>query len=190
MEAASGIEPFLGDPVGHYVVGRHYLIWCRGLDFTGSVLWGRPEERDTLEIDAIWRELHPRLHATATTGAVDGFDVVTDGSRIESIDAAAFEVMVRYLRDKLPTYARTIRRQAIVHPPGLPGAAMAGLLPTIGSYYQWRIFPEPRAGFAWLERARRRRRLRRGERARRAHQRHVAVAAHARRICCATRPTT
>ena len=143
MEAASAIEPFLRDPVGRYVVGRHFFIWCRGLDFTGSVLWGRPEERDTTEIAAIWGELHPRMQA---------FDVVTDGSRIESIDGAAFEVVVRYLRDKLPIYARTIRRQAIVHPPGLPGAAMAGLLPTIGSYYQWRIFPEPRAGFAWLER--------------------------------------
>jgi AraC-like DNA-binding protein len=61
-------------------------------------------------------------------------------------------VIIRYLRDKLPTYARTVRRQAIVHPPGLPGAAIAGLLPTIGLYYQWRIFPEPRDGFAWLER--------------------------------------
>jgi AraC-like DNA-binding protein len=144
VEEADGTEPFLRDPVGHYVVGRHFFIWCRSLDFTGSVLWGRPEERDTLEIAAIWRELHPRMQA---------FDVVTDGSRIESIDGAAFEVMIRYLRDKLPIYARTIRRQAIVHPPGLPGAAIAGLLPTIGLYYQWRIFPEPRAGFGWLERA-------------------------------------
>ncbi|HEY2749202.1 MAG TPA: hypothetical protein VGL86_31510, partial [Polyangia bacterium] len=143
MEAANGTEPFLRDPVGHYVVGRHFFIWCRGRDFTGSVLWGRPEERDTLEIAAIWRELHPRM---------ESFDVVTDGSRIESIDGAAFDVMIRYLRDRLPTYARTVRRQAIVHPPGLPGAAIAGLLPTIGLYYQWRIFPEPRAGFEWLDR--------------------------------------
>jgi len=143
VEAASGIEPFLRDPFGRYVVGRHFFIWCHSRDFTGSVLWGRPEERDTTEIAAIWRELHARM---------EGFDVVTDGSRIESIDAAAFDVMVRYLRDRLPTYARTVRRQAIVHPPGLPGAAIAGLLPTIGLYYQWRIFAEARAGFDWLER--------------------------------------
>ena len=144
MEAASGIEPFLRAPVGRYVVGRHFFIWCRAADFTGSVLWGRPEERDTVEIAEIWRALHARMQS---------FDVVTDGSRIESIDAAAFDVVLRYLRDQLPNYARTVRRQAIVHPPGLPGAAIAGLLPTIGSYYQWRIFPEPRAGFSWLERA-------------------------------------
>jgi AraC-like DNA-binding protein len=81
-----------------------------------------------------------------------GFDVVTDGSRIESIDGAAFDVMLGYLCEKLPTYAATIRRQAIIHPAGLPGAAIAGLLPTIGSYYQWKIFAEARAGFAWLER--------------------------------------
>ncbi len=143
MEAASGSDAFLRDPVGRYVVGRHFFIWCRARDFTGSVLWGRPEERDTQEIVEVWRELHPRM---------EPFDVVTDGSRIESIDAAAFDVMVRYLRDKLPTYARTIRRQAIVHPPGLPGAAIAGLLPTIGIYYQWRIFAQPRDGFGWLER--------------------------------------
>ena len=152
MEAANGIEPFLRDPVGHYVVGRHFFIWCRGRDFTGSVLWGRPEERDTTELTAIWRELHPRMGAASSTPPLSGFDVVTDGSRIESIDGAAFEVMIRYLRDRLPTYARTIRRQAIVHPPGLPGAAIAGLLPTIGLYYQWRIFPEARPGFDWLER--------------------------------------
>jgi AraC-like DNA-binding protein len=144
VEVASGIEAFLRAPAGHYIVGRHFLIWCHADDLTGSVMWGRPEERDTEALVAIWRELHPRMR---------DFDVVTDGSRIESIDAAAFEVMIRYLREKLPTYAKSIRRQAIIHPPGLPGAAIAGLLPTIGSYYQWRIFAEPRAGFAWLERA-------------------------------------
>lgn len=143
MEVSSGVEGFLREPAGHYLVGRHFLIWCHAADFTGSVMWGRPEERDTQELVAIWRELHPRMH---------DFDVVTDGSRIESIDAAAFEVMIRYLREKLPTYAQSIRRQAIIHPPGLPGAAIAGLLPTIGIYYQWRIFAEPRAGFGWLER--------------------------------------
>jgi AraC-like DNA-binding protein len=144
VEAASGIGGFLQQPEGHYVAGRQFLIWCRSLGFTGSVLWGRPAERDTQELVGIWRELHPRMTA--------GFDVVTDGSRIESIDAAAFEVMVGYLRERLPSYAQRIRRQAIIHPPGLPGAAIAGLLPTIGIYYQWRIFAEPRLGFRWLER--------------------------------------
>jgi AraC-like DNA-binding protein len=144
VEAASGIEEFLQAPVGRYVVGRHYFIWCRALDFTGSVLWARPEERDTSDIVAIWRELHPRM---------ESFDVVTDGSRIESIDGAAFEIMIRYLRESLPGYAARIRRQAIVHPPGLPGAAVAGLLPTVGiAGYVWQIFAEPRAGFRWLER--------------------------------------
>jgi len=143
VEASSGVDTFLREPAGHYLVGRHFFIWCHSLDFTGSIMWGRPEERDTQELVGIWRELHPRMH---------NFDVVTDGSRIESIDAAAFEVMIRYLREKLPTYAQSIRRQAIIHPPGLPGAAIAGLLPTIGIYYQWHIFAEPRAGFAWLER--------------------------------------
>lgn len=146
MEAAPGIAEFLEAPVGRYVTGRHFFIWCRGLDFTGSVLWGRPEERDTADIAAIWRALHPRMR---------GFDVVTDGSRIESIDAAAFDVMLRYLREKLPSYATTIRRQAIVHPAGLPGAAIAGLLPVIVKdlSYRWQIFDAPRAGFQWLERS-------------------------------------
>src|SRR4051812_31439167 len=80
VEAASATEEFLRDPVGRYVVGRHFFIWCRARDFPGSVLWGRPEERDTLDIVTIWRELHPTM---------SGFDVVTDGSRIESIDGAA-----------------------------------------------------------------------------------------------------
>jgi transcriptional regulator GlxA family with amidase domain len=143
VEAASTTAAFLRDPIGRYVVGRHFFIWCAARDFTGSVLWGRPEEQDTLDIVAVWRQLHP---------AMRGFDVVTDGSRIESIDAAAFDVIVHYLRDKLPSYAASVRRQAIVHPPGLPGAAIAGLLPTIGIYYQWRIFTAPPDGFRWLDR--------------------------------------
>lgn len=143
MEAASDIDAFLRSPVGHYVVGRHFFTWCRARDFTGTVLWGRPEERDTQEIVAVWRQLHPRMEA---------FDVVTDGSRIESIDAAAFDVMVRHLRENRPHYDARIRRQAIIHPPGLPGAAIAGLLPTVGLYYAWQIFAEPRDGFRWLER--------------------------------------
>ena len=82
MEASSGVETFLREPAGHYLVGRHFFIWCHSLDFTGSIMWGRPEERDTQELVGIWRELHPRMH---------NFDVVTDGSRIESIDAAGVD---------------------------------------------------------------------------------------------------
>jgi AraC-like DNA-binding protein len=144
VEPADGIEAFLPAPEGRYVVGRHFFIWCYDVGFTGSVLWGRPEERDTGDIVAIWRVLHPRMQQ---------FDVVTDGSRIESIDAAAFDVMVQYLRAQLPAYAALIRRQAIIHPSGLPGAAIAGMLPAIGpNYHRWQIFGEPRDGFRWLGR--------------------------------------
>jgi AraC-like DNA-binding protein len=144
LVTADGIESFLAAPEGRYVAGRHFFIWCHDLGFTGSVLWGRPEERDTGDIVAVWRALHPRMHQ---------FDVVTDGSRIESIDAAAFDVMVGYLRSQLPEYAKSIRRQAIIHPSGLPGAAIAGMLPAIGpNFHRWQIFSEPRAGFQWLER--------------------------------------
>jgi AraC-like DNA-binding protein len=148
VEAATTIEAFLRAPVGRYVAGSHFFIWCRSPDFTGSVLWGRPTERDTLDIVAVWRALHPQMMKAGR-----GFDVVTDGSRIESIDAAAFEAIVRDLREALPAYAATVRRQAIVHPAGLPGAAIAGLLPTVGAYSQWRLFAEPEEGFRWLERA-------------------------------------
>jgi AraC-like DNA-binding protein len=143
VEPASAVDEFLANPAGHYFAGRHFFIWCADATFTGSVLWGRPEESDTEQIVRIWRALHPTLRA---------FDVVTDGSRIESIDAAAFEVMLRYLGEKLPEYSAQIHKQAIIHPQGLAGAAVAGVLPAMKIVYRWQLFSEPAQGFAWLER--------------------------------------
>ena len=143
MLPASAVDEFLANPVGHYFAGRHFFIWCADPSFTGSVLWGRPAESDTEQIVRIWRALHPTLTS---------FDVVTDGSRIESIDAAAFDVMLQYLGEKADAYKVSIRKQAIIHPQGLAGAAVAGILPAMKIYYRWQLFAEPAQGFAWLER--------------------------------------
>jgi transcriptional regulator GlxA family with amidase domain len=143
VEPASAVDDFLAHPNGRYFAGRHFFIWCHDPTFTGSVLWGRPEESDTEQIVRIWRALHPTLPS---------FDVVTDGSRIESVDAAAFDVMIRFLGEKGAEYSAQIRKQAIIHPQGLAGAAVAGILPAMKIYYRWQLFPEPAQGFAWLER--------------------------------------
>jgi transcriptional regulator GlxA family with amidase domain len=143
VEPASALDEFLARPAGRYYAGRHFFVWCHDQTFTGSVLWGRPEESDTEQVVRIWQALHPSLPP---------FDVVTDGSRIESIDAAAFDVMLRYIRERVSLYTTMIKKQAIIHPRGLPGAAVAGLLPSIGMHYSWQLFGEPAAGFAWLER--------------------------------------
>jgi AraC-like DNA-binding protein len=136
-------EEFLRSPVGAFVCGRSWLAWCHDSRLTGTALWGRPDEAAARELVAVWEfERSPAIIAP--------YDTVLDCSRLESVDAAAFEIIAGYIRGRLSDFARRFRRQALVFGSGLAATVVAGFLPAFGAGHEWRAFDDAAAGFAWL----------------------------------------
>jgi AraC-like DNA-binding protein len=137
----SGVEEFVGSPFGRYVAGATFVVWCFDATFAGSVTWGSPTE---LEI----RQLLRSFDFDAAMNP--GYAVVTDGSRLVSIDPVPFGLVIDYVQRKLPDYTRSVGRQAFVHREGLVGASIAGLAPALSVPWQWRPFWDEAAAFEWI----------------------------------------
>jgi AraC-like DNA-binding protein len=134
---------FLRAPVGTWVAGDGFLLWCRAPDLCGLVVAGRLVEADAARLVRLF-EFDRRLAAP--------YDAVTDAGRAESADPAAYELLGRYVAARMAEYARTVRKNALIHPSGLPGALVAGFFPLADSRHPWRLFSDGDAAFAWLER--------------------------------------
>src|SRR5262249_46356188 len=81
------------------------------------------------------------------------YDIVTDGRLLSAVDADGFAVLDEFLMRALPLYATRVRRHAVLHAAGLPGAVLAGFLARLGPRHRWRAFTEAAPAFAWLEAA-------------------------------------
>jgi AraC-like DNA-binding protein len=142
MRPADSIEGFVASPIGRYLRGRTYLVWCRGPRLFGSVHWSRSQMAEILELLQIVRAVH-RLAAP--------IDVVTDARHVESTPGVVgADLAARFASEQLEPYRAVIRRHAIVHGTGLSGAVLAGFLPALGPGHAWILFSDPAAAYAWL----------------------------------------
>jgi AraC-like DNA-binding protein len=141
MVPARSVEQFVANPVGMYVGGPTYLVWCSTIDLGGTVVWGRPDESDAQAIARLWEYDH-QLRA--------GYDALTDLSRLEGANPVAFEVLMGYARTRLDSYATRMRRHAIVHSAGVIGSVVAGFYPLLGPTHDWQLFVRTEDALAWL----------------------------------------
>jgi AraC-like DNA-binding protein len=142
VEPAPGVDAFLDSPIGRFVRGPTYLVWCFDEALCGSALWGRPTEQDAHALVRLFDRDPTRDRP---------YDAVTDTRDLEVVDPAGFAVLADYLRRRMPEYARRVRRHALIHPAGLTGASVAGLFSVIGPTYAWRLFADDSSAFAWIE---------------------------------------
>jgi AraC-like DNA-binding protein len=143
MLRARDIDAFVAARFGHYLVGRHYLVWCSDPMLGGVVFWGVPDERDVDEL--------ARVFAIEPTS---GYDVVSDGRRIERVSRAAFDPFARSVVKRLREQRRLLRRNVMIVPHGLIGTVMAGFFPLFGlSDSGFRVFTDAGEAFGWLGRA-------------------------------------
>jgi AraC-like DNA-binding protein len=146
MKRARSIEDFVAEPVGRYQIGRTHVVWCYSPTLCGSIHWGRPTDADAA---ALVRRLDLAMHP-ALAG---GYDNIIDARAMESFDWPAFGVVSEYARSRLATLNRRVRKHAILMPPGLVGAVVAGLLPMLGPSYPIRFFTTMEEAETWLDRA-------------------------------------
>jgi AraC-like DNA-binding protein len=145
MKRAHSIEDFVANPVGRYQIGRTHLVWCHSAALCGSVHWGRPTDADAAA-------LVRRLEICRHPAMAGGFDNIIDARAMESFDWPAFGVVSDFVRRRLTTLDRLVRKHAILVPPGLVGALVAGLLPLLGPSYPMRFFPTAEEAQAWIDR--------------------------------------
>jgi AraC-like DNA-binding protein len=120
------------DAVGHYVSGEGFVHFCASPELWGIILWGRP----TMEVA---RELGRTLMMELDPPAVPHASVV-DASRLDGADTGAFQALEWYMRNFGDRLAKQVLKLALVRPPGLSGAIVAGVYDVVPRPYPVEVF--------------------------------------------------
>jgi AraC-like DNA-binding protein len=139
---ADTLAAYLASPVGNCLLGPTYAVFWHSAELNGLVFWDRPEEE---HIQRVTRALDAEL---APSVAPHGS--LIDARRVQAVDLGAFNTLFQYVNGRRETFSRLVRRQALVRPEGLAGAAVAGFYAVLAPSYPVNVFTEPEAALAWL----------------------------------------
>jgi AraC-like DNA-binding protein len=132
LNETSDIGAFLRNPLGSYLRRPGFLYWYPWLGCTGFAVFGRPAVAEL-------RELHRVMDVVLSIGS-DIHTSLVDMSRLESIDDEAFSTMATYLLKRRHSFAKLIRRQALVRPGGVVGAVVAGFHRVVPALHPTEVF--------------------------------------------------
>lgn len=137
---AADVDEYRRDPVGSYAALGRALVFCGRPTLWGFSLWGTPTEADIRRIVPLLElELRAVPHAS-----------LVDVRRLEAGDPRAFGVLSRYLRANFEAFRTCVTRLALVRPPGLLGATVAGFYQVAGAPYPVRVFDDLATAGGWL----------------------------------------
>ena len=140
MQPAADVDQYRHAPAGSYVVLPRGLVFCARPSLWGFSLWGKPTEADLRRIIPLLAiELTAAPHAS-----------LVDVRRLEAGDPRAFAVLTKYLRANFDTFRACVTRLALVRPPGLLGATVAGFYQVAGAPYPVRVFDDLASAGSWL----------------------------------------
>jgi AraC-like DNA-binding protein len=144
LRPAASFRELLADPLGRYAFEERFGGWALHRELVGFVAWGRPQPSD---VDLIFQALDlPHAQSIALP-----FDVVFDVRGIDGVEAGTFEHLLAGTKQRVEAFAARIRRQAIVRPRGLLGAAAEGFARVLGPRHRWEVFEALPQALAWLE---------------------------------------
>lgn len=142
MHGVGTVEAYLSQPVGQYLLGPTFIVWWSSANLNGIVFWGRPEEEHVRRITAaLDGELRPGVQAHAS---------LIDVRRVSAVDLGAFTTLMQYVRSRRGPFSKIVRRQALLRPEGLAGAAVAGFYSVLSPSYPVKVFTEPAPAVRWL----------------------------------------
>ncbi|SEU28308.1 helix-turn-helix transcriptional regulator [Stigmatella erecta] len=141
MRSADGVDDYLRDPIGRYLMGDGFLHWYAEEDLCGFSLWGRPAESQVRRlIEVLDVEKTPRApHAS-----------LVDARWLEAPDPSAFTLFVKYMQQREREFASSVVRQALVRPEGLVGATVGGFYSLLSPSYPSKVFTSTAEAMAWL----------------------------------------
>lgn len=137
------LEEMAVSPVGKYVAGSTFVHFCATRGIWGVILWGRPDQS---EAELLGRSLVVELGPPAEPHVS-----IVDASRIEGGDPAAFRMADRYIKRNRATLATQVTKLALVRPPGLDGALVAGAYDVLPRPYPVAVFAAATEAIAWLD---------------------------------------
>lgn len=133
MQICNNHDELFRDPIGRCLPFGSGLLWVHSPTLVGVSMWGRPTRSD---VEALVRTLDGYVHLrqVALQGSSEPwrFDFVQDGRDIESVDPAALEVLVEWLRDHNAMMTEHVGRRVALMPRGIPGLTLAGLQVALG----------------------------------------------------------
>lgn len=138
----STLEELAADPVGRYVAGNCFAHFCAAPGLWGVVLWGRP---DGAEAFALGRSLVLEVAPPAVSHVS-----IFDASRLVGSDPEAFRAAERYVTSFGEALGAYIRRLALLRPPGINGAVVAGAFEVLPQPFPVLVSDDPAAAFDWL----------------------------------------
>ncbi|HYH96730.1 MAG TPA: helix-turn-helix transcriptional regulator [Hyalangium sp.] len=141
MRPADGVDDYLRDPLGRYLIGDGFLHWYASADLCGFIVWQRADEvfiRRLVQVLDVERTPHaPHLS-------------LVDLRRLESPDPSAFHLFVNYMRQREKDFAVSVKRQALVRPEGIIGAVVGGFYSLLSPSYPSRVFTDSNEALGWL----------------------------------------
>jgi AraC-like DNA-binding protein len=142
VHAVGTLEAYLSQPVGQYLWGATFVVWWSSPNLNGIMFWGRPEEEHVRQItSALDGELKNGVQSHAS---------LIDVRRVSAVDLGAFTTLMQYVRSRRAPFAKVVRRQALLRPDGLAGAAVAGFYSVLSPTYPVKVFTDPMAALRWL----------------------------------------
>jgi AraC-like DNA-binding protein len=142
MQRAADLDAFARAPIGRFVAGNQWLCFSAHRSLWGMVLYGRPDRDDAVALTRAFDvELQPEVPRHA---------VLVDARALESIDPSAFEVLQSYARENLRRSMEKVERLALVLPPGVSGAVVAGFYGVLGAPCPIECSPTQKEALAWL----------------------------------------
>lgn len=130
MKRSDELRSFLASPVGAYLAGRTWFIWCSRSDLAGAVVWGHHSESDAKELVAAMR---------MTAALATPYDFISDFSRVAAINIAALEILLADVKQQRETYYATTRTSVLVRPSGFASALAAGAFRLYAAATDWRV---------------------------------------------------
>lgn len=141
MRPADGVDDYLRDPLGRYLIGDGFLHWYASADLCGFIVWQRADE-------PFIRRLVQVLDVERTPDAPHLS--LVDLRRLESPDPSAFHLFVNYMRQREKDFAVAVKRQALVRPEGIIGAVVGGFYSLLSPSYPSRVFTDSAEALGWL----------------------------------------
>jgi AraC-like DNA-binding protein len=141
VRSADGVDDYLRDPHGRYLVEDGFLHWYASADLCGFIVWKRADEqlvRRLIEVLDVERTPHAP-HAS-----------LVDLRQLSHPDPAAFSLFVNYMKQREKDFAASVKKQALVRPEGIIGAVVGGFYNVVNHAYPSDVFTDSTEALAWL----------------------------------------
>jgi AraC-like DNA-binding protein len=142
LVAAPDVASYRASPEGRYLAGPSGLVFCARADLWGFAVWGRPTPA---EVRATSGLLALELRAPAVRHAS-----LVDARALDAVDPEAFAVIGAYVTANFAALGKQVDRLAIVRPPGMTGATVAGFFAVQDAPYPVKVLGDLRRAVTWV----------------------------------------